>query len=215
MKHILLVVFLLLPLQCSHTSRPADSGSSAPEPVHAQVESPSPQESAVTPSESQQTEVDSLTREVQVFFQHALFDNLVTVKREIIVSVPPEDQIKQVIDHLTIAPDPMDGRQLWPSSMFTREVYVVGFDTVVVDLDGSFRSRVSAGTTYEELMVFSLVHSILDNFPDFKEIYLLLDGRLEETLLGQVDIERPLTSKPDLLFQEDTAVEEEVDVEAL
>lgn len=131
-------------------------------------------------------------RSITAFFLHPLVDGLVPIERRILVQTRLENQLKQAIDQLTIAPNPSQALLLWPANTYLRELYLLADGTVVVDFDSAFLNQTAAGATRETLMVISLVHTLLESFPEFQQVAFLVDGRVVESLLGHVDVERPL-----------------------
>ena len=156
----------------------------------------------------QPDQTDTSVKKVQVYFVHPIEDALVPVERTIFINTEFENQIKQAVDQLTIAPDPMDAISIWPSTTYIRELYLLESGLLVIDFDGSFLRQLPAGATKEILMVYSLVHTVLNNFEEINSVYLLIDGRVSETFLGQIDIERPLKPGPQYLVWKEPAYEE-------
>jgi spore germination protein GerM len=131
-------------------------------------------------------------RTITAFFLHPQVDGLVPIERRILAQTRLENQLKQAIDQLTIAPNPSQALLLWPANTYLRELYLLADGTVVVDFDSGFLRQTAAGATRETLMVISLVHTLLESFPEFQQVAFLVDGRVVESLLGHVDVERPL-----------------------
>ena len=67
-----------------------------------------------------------------------------------------------------------------------------------VDLSAEVRPLPGAGSQGELLSVYSLVNSVVANFPVVKRVQLLVDDKPVETLGGHVDLSRPLL--PDMTF---------------
>lgn len=132
------------------------------------------------------------TLEVKVYYRHPLLVSVVAIPRQIFHTDREVNLIKQVIDHLTIGPDPSLGSALWPANTHVREVYTLSDGTLVVDFNGSFVEGIHANVLEEDFMVYSLVQSLLENFPKYKKVRILIDGEVQETFLGHVDIEFPL-----------------------
>ncbi|MBO8141771.1 MAG: GerMN domain-containing protein [Firmicutes bacterium] len=66
-----------------------------------------------------------------------------------------------------------------------------------VDYTAELRERHSGGSTGEILTVYSIV-STLVQFPEIEAVQILLEGQPVETLVGHLDLSRPLT--PDSRF---------------
>ncbi len=146
----------------------------------------------VLPDEN--TEEDRI-RSVEVYYRHPFIEGIVPVKKEIFKTSNKADLIKQVIDHLTIPPDPEEGFTLWPENTHVREVYTLPDGTVVVDFDGRFIESIRVSVWDEDFMITSLVNSIVENFPEYDKVRILVHGSVQETLLGHIDIEFPLVHR--------------------
>ncbi len=132
------------------------------------------------------------TELVTVYYRHPLVQALLPRSRKIFRHFNTAGRIKQVIDQLSLAPEDGYGLSIWPADTHVREVYLLESGTVVVDFYPDFLQKVYVGAAREELMVYSLVNSILDNFDDFRNVFILVDGQVQETLMGHIDIETPL-----------------------
>jgi len=152
---------------------------------------------------------------VRVFFLNPVGEGLVSVEREIFAETSRQNQVKQAIDLLTIAPDPEEGRAVWPAEAFAREVYLLDDGVVVVDLDSLFTRSTPSGSSREMWMVYSMVATLVMNFDEFDRVQFLVDGRVRETLLGQIDIETPLSMDPRMLVIQEQDPEAQIEVEDL
>ncbi len=152
---------------------------------------------------------------VTVYYRHPWLEAITPIRKQAMPHPSPAAMAKQVIDLLTIPPQSDSGSPLWPSSTYVREVYMLADGTIVVDFDGEFIAGVSAGVTEEELMLRGLVNSLLESFPDFQRVRLLVDGVICETLFGHIDTEYPLEARygvytiiPESVETEEIKVEE-------
>lgn len=64
--------------------------------------------------------------------------------------------------------------------------------TAVIDLSKEFAEKNVGGSTGEMLAIYSVVDTVTLNFPDVKEVQLLVEGKKEKTLAGHIDISLPL-----------------------
>ena len=153
---------------------------------------------------------------VTIYYHHPIVDGVVPREKKIFRHLNLADQVKQVIDHLTIAPEDGYGIPIWPEDTYVRELYMLRDGMVVIDFDEVFLDRIAAGANREVFLVYSLVNSILDNFPSFNKVQILIHGTVRETFLGHIDIEQPLernfqlyTVVPDVR-EEDSLIEEDL-----
>lgn len=131
---------------------------------------------------------------VNVYYLHPYIQGIFPREKMIFKTERVEDLVKQVIDHLTIAPSDGFGSPVWPELTYIREVYALGDGTLVVDFNGQFINNLQVSIVEEELLVYSLVNTLLEHFEQFKKVHILVDGSVQETLLGHIDIEFPLAA---------------------
>ncbi|MBI5491873.1 MAG: GerMN domain-containing protein [Deltaproteobacteria bacterium] len=64
--------------------------------------------------------------------------------------------------------------------------------TAIIDLSREFAEKNAGGSTGEMLSIYSVVDTVTLNFPEVKEVQLLVEGKREKTLSGHIDISLPL-----------------------
>ncbi len=64
--------------------------------------------------------------------------------------------------------------------------------TAYVNLSGEVSKNHGGGTMGELLTIYSIVDTVTLNFPEIKDIQILIDGRIQRTLKGHIDISFPL-----------------------
>ena len=143
-----------------------------------------------------------------VFYLDMNSQKLVPVVRELLPTGSDPNRVKQVIEWLSMAPEEEGLQQLWPEIIMLRDVFVVDNKTVVVDFVGDGLSEYQAGVAMEGLLIHSLVDSILESFPWYREVWILIDGQIQETLLGHINIEKALQINHSLV-KVDEAIPEE------
>jgi hypothetical protein len=82
-----------------------------------------------------------------------------------------------------------------------RELYLDGSGTAYIDLTLGPRKDVRASAWEEQLAIYSLVNTLLQNFEEIKQVMVLLDGREAQTLAGHMDLSRMFTKRMDLVKQ--------------
>jgi hypothetical protein len=71
--------------------------------------------------------------------------------------------------------------------------------TLVADLrSAESADPPSSGSTVETLRVYSLVHTLLRNIPEAKQVVLLWNGRQRPSFAGHVDTAHALRLRPEL-----------------
>jgi hypothetical protein len=84
----------------------------------------------------------------------------------------------------------------FPEHVALRAAFLVD-GQAVVDLTGPVRT--GGGTSTEVARVYGIVQTLHANFPEVKCVRILVDGQEVETLLGHLDLSRPLVPEPRLL----------------
>jgi hypothetical protein len=82
-----------------------------------------------------------------------------------------------------------------------RELYLDGSGTAYVDLTPGTRKDIRASAWEEQLAIYALVNTLLQNFAEIKQVRVLLDGQEAQTLAGHVDLSRAFTKRMDLVKQ--------------
>ncbi len=82
-----------------------------------------------------------------------------------------------------------------------RELYLDGSGTAYIDLTPGTQKDVRASAWEEQLAIYALVNTLLQNFEEIKQVELLLDGREAQTLAGHMDLSRTFTKRMDLVKQ--------------
>ncbi len=82
-----------------------------------------------------------------------------------------------------------------------RELYLDGSGTAYIDLALGPQKDVRASAWEEQLAIYALVNTLLQNFEEIKQVMLLLDGREAQTLAGHMDLSRTFTKRMDLAKQ--------------
>lgn len=206
MRTALLTLLLLVLIACKQTTE-----------ENPQTTTPADMQATTTMDERTFDDPFGEDAEFIIYYAHQRFDGLIPVRVQLLQAQSVEARIKQVIDLLTIKPQDPDAETLWPPTTHIREVYLTEPNMVVIDFHGGFIANFAAGTTYEEQMIYSLVNSILTNFEELDQVFLLIDGSTSETLLGSVDIESPLSFNEtvDTVIPDDFDAESRILVESL
>ncbi|HEU5400311.1 MAG TPA: GerMN domain-containing protein [Terriglobales bacterium] len=70
------------------------------------------------------------------------------------------------------------------------DVYLLGTDTFVINLNTAFADTHRSGILVEELTMMSIVRTVATNFPAIRRVKFLVDGKERETLAGHADLEQ-------------------------
>ena len=76
----------------------------------------------------------------------------------------------------------------FPPGVEVLDVFVSGRGVAVVNFTNALLLGHSGGLLAEELTVYSLSHSLVENFPAIAEVRFLVDGQEADTLAGHLDL---------------------------
>ncbi len=134
--------------------------------------------------------VNAPTQAVTVFVAH---DDDGLLHSEIVKAALPEEptqRARQILRALLSvyaarrSPHPIgDGSDV-------NDVYLLGKDTFVIDLNAAFADSHRSGIFVEELTMLSIVRTIAANFPEIHRVKFLVDGKERETLSGHADLKQ-------------------------
>jgi hypothetical protein len=120
---------------------------------------------------------------------------LVPAERSIPFAESLAEQVRLVVDELArsspgglLSPLPEGSRVL--------DVFVRSGGVVLIHLSGDTAAGPGLGSTGELLSVYSIVNSVVGNFPAASRVQIVIDGRSDGTFAGHIDVSRPLL--PDL-----------------
>ncbi len=136
---------------------------------------------------------EKTTREVNLYFASPDADKLAVEKREILKQSNQIEEMKMVVDELIRGPRNKNMTQTLPPQTKLRSLFV-DFNEAVAYLDftESLVEYSAGGSTGEILSVYSLSNTIIDNFPEVKQIKILISGEEKQTLDGHIDLTRPI-----------------------
>ncbi len=82
-----------------------------------------------------------------------------------------------------------------------RAFYLDASGTAYIDLAPSPRKEVLASAWEEQLAIYAMVNTLVQNFEEIKQVSILFDGREAQTLAGHIDLSRMFTKRMDLVKQ--------------
>jgi len=86
-----------------------------------------------------------------------------------------------------------------PAGGTLRSFYISERGEAFVDLGPEIAAAHPGGTTAEELTLYAIVNAVAANLPAVTTVQLLVDGKEVDTLVGHVDIRRPLRRNDSIL----------------
>lgn len=137
---------------------------------------------------------------VKLYFSEPRSEYLVYEERKIVASPEIAKEAKSILRELIRGPDDSSLSATLPSEAEIRAAYIED-NCLYVDFSSTLREKHSGGTTAELLTVYSIVNTLLDNFPSQSYVQILIQGMPAETLAGHIDIRNPFSKNFDIVKQ--------------
>jgi len=139
-------------------------------------------------------------KEVELYFSSPEGKYLFPEERKIITSSEPAKEAKLILKELIKGPTDSSLSPTLPSQTEVRAVYTEG-DCIYVDFSSSLSEKHPGGSTGELLTVYSIVNTLLANFPSQSRVQILIQGEPRETLAGHIDIKEPLDKNTEIVSE--------------
>ena len=130
-------------------------------------------------------------RGVRLYYGMAGTDSLVEEFRDVVVKERAADQVRAVYRELVAGPT---GKReaLFPEGTELLNAYLSARGTLYLDWNRNIVHGFGGGSGRERLLLASIVRTAKENFPDVKQVTLLVDGAPVETIGGHYDALAPL-----------------------
>ena len=139
-------------------------------------------------------------RAVTLFYESPETLLLAPERRDVAVPENPAGAMPVVLRELLKGSANAAVPRLLPADTVLRAAYLLPDGTVLVDLGGPTLSAGWGTGTHQELMaIYSVVQTVVANFPEARRVRLLLNGTPSETLGGHVALGRALAPMPSLV----------------
>ena len=139
-------------------------------------------------------------REVLLYFASPGAEGLSVERRIIPTNASAVREIRVAIEELIEGPH----RALTPTidaNVRLLNVYLLN-GVAVLDFSAELQTMQPGGSISELLTIYSLVHTVTDNFTVANAVKLLVEGEEIDTLNGHVDTRYPFRSNPDWVLPE-------------
>lgn len=125
---------------------------------------------------------------------------LVPERRNLQLPQSPAGALSEVLRELLKGSANAAVQRSFPADTVLRGAYLLADGTAFVDLGGPTLTQGWGTGSHEELMaVYSVVQTVMTNFPEAKRVRLLVNGEPAETLAGHISLARPLTPLKDIV----------------
>lgn len=129
---------------------------------------------------------------VILYFASPEGDRLQPEARRVGPCVDIEECLADVVDELVNGPLG-ELQPTLPSGAVVRSVAIDG-DTATIDWGNGLRNGLPSGSSAEMTAVYSVVDTVVKNFPAIGKVRFLIEGEPAETLKGHLDLRDPLTA---------------------
>lgn len=128
--------------------------------------------------------------------------HLVPESRSVLQPGEPSDQMAEALRELINGPGTEGLGRVLPEGTPLRRVFLTDPGTVYVSFGPEIMDKHPGGVEAELLSVYGVVDTLERNFPQVRQVAILVDGREVATLAGHVDLSRPLTPRLDLITEQ-------------
>jgi spore germination protein GerM len=116
---------------------------------------------------------------------------LTSVERDVAYGEGPLEQARLIVA-AQIAPVGEPAVSAIPAGTTLRALFLTDRGEAFVDLSREIVSAHPGGTVSELLTVYTIVNALTTNLPAVTAVQVLVDGKQVETLVGHLDLRRPL-----------------------
>jgi hypothetical protein len=124
---------------------------------------------------------------------------LVPIRREVPLADTVVEQGRQIVTSQLAELPPEPYVSVIPSGTMLRAFYVTERGDAFVDLSGDVVRGHPGGSLNELLTVYAIVNAVAANLPAARRVQILVDGKEADTLVGHVDLRRPLSRDDSLV----------------
>ncbi|MBI5208037.1 MAG: GerMN domain-containing protein [Candidatus Firestonebacteria bacterium] len=131
---------------------------------------------------------------ISLYFGSEDDDEFVIESREIYKTKILINQAKQSILKLMEGPKTDKATKIIPDGTKLRELYLEE-GRAYVDFSKEISENHPGGSKAETATINSIVNTLIRNFSEIKEVQILIEGKIENTLAGHIDIRQPFKAK--------------------
>jgi spore germination protein GerM len=137
-------------------------------------------------------------REVLLYFSDGDGEYLVGERREILKKGEVKEEAKETVNELIKGPKGKLIPTLPPGTKLI-EVQISEEGVAKVNFNKALISDHPGGTSAEMMTIYSIVNSLILNFPQIKWVQIVIEGKPAESIAGHLSIKEPLSPNPDLI----------------
>ncbi|MBI4650740.1 GerMN domain-containing protein [Candidatus Desantisbacteria bacterium] len=127
---------------------------------------------------------------ITLYFGSEDSDEFIIESREIYKTKLSVNQAKQAILKLIEGPNNENASPVIPKDTKLRELYVEN-GHAYIDFSKEISENHPGGSKAESATIGSIVNTLIKNFSDIKDVQILVEGKVIDTLAGHIDIRQP------------------------
>jgi spore germination protein GerM len=104
-------------------------------------------------------------------------------------------QVREVVSEILRGPLKEGLVSSFPAGSRVKNVFIDSSGTAYVNFSRELQADFPGGAWTETLAIYSLTNTLVVNFPEIKQVQILVEGDVPETLAGHIDISRPFTPR--------------------
>ena len=142
-----------------------------------------------------QTSVQGAKASFKLYFPSSDGVALLAETRDIRESSDKSLQMRYVVSALLMGPMKEGLVSSFPAGSRVKNVLIDPSGTAYVNFSRELQADFPGGAWTETLAIYSLTNTLAINFPEVKQVQILVEGIVPETLAGHIDISRPFTPR--------------------
>ena len=116
--------------------------------------------------------------------------------RQVAQSTDETQEVKEVLSELIRGPLSANLAPALPAATQVKSAFIdPSTGTAYVDFSREVKTQFPGGAWTETLAIYSVVNTLAEDFPDIKRVQFLIDGNVENSLAGHIDITRPFAPR--------------------
>ncbi len=133
-----------------------------------------------------------------LYFSDSEGEYLIGEKREIFKSDEVEEEAEETVNELIKGPKGKLIRTLPPQTKLLSVELGEG-GVAKVNFNKAFSKDHPGGSSAEMMTLYSVVNSLILNFPHIKRVQILIEGKTAETIAGHLSLKKPVSSNRNLI----------------
>ncbi len=135
---------------------------------------------------------------VKLYFSDSQAEHLILEERKVVALPYISQEAKEILKELIKGPLDSSLKPTIPLQTEVEDVYLKD-DCFYVNFSLALKEKHPGGSSGELLTIYSIVNTLLINFPSQSRVQILIQDKPAETLAGHIDIRNPLGKRLDIV----------------